>query len=113
LIPTDQKATYEKEPESAKATSDLVSTCISQPVESAMTRFTQFKENVFEKGYAHALLAFQGTPDAPGAPLGMALYFFNFSTWTGKPGLYVRVNDRSAIQCGHHAVDVNSFDTNT
>jgi len=64
-------ATYEKEPESAKATSDL------------------FKENVFEKGYAHALLAFQGTPDAPGAPLGMALYFFNFSTWTGKPGLYL------------------------
>ena len=24
------------------------------------------------------------------APAGMALYFFNYSTWTGKPGLYVR-----------------------
>ncbi|KAF9225821.1 acyl-CoA N-acyltransferase [Gyrodon lividus] len=64
-------ATYEKEPESAKATPEL------------------FKENVFEKGYAHALLAFQGTPEAPGVPLGMALYFFNFSTWTGRPGMYL------------------------
>ncbi|KIJ61635.1 hypothetical protein HYDPIDRAFT_137625 [Hydnomerulius pinastri MD-312] len=64
-------ATYEKEPESAKATPALI------------------KENVFEKGYAHTLLAFAGTPEAPGAPLGMALYFFNFSTWTGRPGLYL------------------------
>jgi len=64
-------ATYEKEPESAKATPEL------------------FRENIFEKGYAHALLAFQGTAENPGAPLGMALYFFNFSTWTGRPGLYL------------------------
>ncbi|KAG8216873.1 acyl-CoA N-acyltransferase [Butyriboletus roseoflavus] len=64
-------ATYEKEPESAKATREL------------------FRENIFDKGYAHALLALQGTPAEPGAPLGMALYFFNFSTWTGRPGLYL------------------------
>ncbi|KAF8552090.1 acyl-CoA N-acyltransferase [Imleria badia] len=64
-------ATYEKEPESAQATPEL------------------FRENIFEKGYAHALLAFQGTPEEPGLPLGMALYFFNFSTWTGRPGLYL------------------------
>ncbi|KAI9569954.1 acyl-CoA N-acyltransferase [Boletus coccyginus] len=64
-------ATYEKEPESARATREL------------------FKENIFEKGYAHALLAFQGTPENPGVSLGMALYFFNFSTWTGRPGLYL------------------------
>ena len=24
-----------------------------------------------------------------GAPVGFALYFFNYSTWTGRPGLYV------------------------
>lgn len=24
-----------------------------------------------------------------GAPVGAAMYFFNFSTWTGKPGLYL------------------------
>ncbi|KAH0826633.1 acyl-CoA N-acyltransferase [Lanmaoa asiatica] len=64
-------ATYEKEPESAKATREL------------------FRENIFEKGYAHALLAFEGARQEPGVPLGMALYFFNFSTWTGRPGLYL------------------------
>ncbi|KAL4072503.1 acyl-CoA N-acyltransferase [Scleroderma yunnanense] len=63
-------ATYEKEPHSVKATPALL------------------KENIFEKGYADALLAFAGTPEAPGASLGMALYFFNYSTWTGRPGLY-------------------------
>lgn len=51
---------------------------------------SQFRQNIFEKQYAHTLLAFNGTPEAPGIALGMALYFFNFSTWTGKPGLYVR-----------------------
>lgn len=62
---------YEKEPESARATPAL------------------FRENIFEKKYAHTLLAFDGTPEAPGIALGMALYFFNFSTWTGKPGLFL------------------------
>lgn len=64
-------ATYEKQPESARATPAM------------------FRENIFEKKYAHALLAFDGTPEAPGIALGMALYFFNFSTWTGKPGLFL------------------------
>jgi GNAT superfamily N-acetyltransferase len=50
---------------------------------------SKFRENIFEKQYAHTLLAFDGSPEAPGIALGMALYFFNFSTWTGKPGLYV------------------------
>jgi len=50
----------------------------------------KFRQNIFEKQYAHTLLAFEGTPEAPGIALGMAVYFFNFSTWTGKPGLYVR-----------------------
>ncbi|KAI6148734.1 acyl-CoA N-acyltransferase [Pisolithus tinctorius] len=65
-------ATYENEPLSTvEATPDLL------------------RENIFEKHYAHTLLAFEGTPEAPGAPLGMALYFFNYSTWTGRPGLYL------------------------
>ncbi|KAG2059637.1 diamine N-acetyltransferase [Suillus hirtellus] len=50
---------------------------------------SKFRENIFEKKYAHTLLAFDGTPEAPGIALGMALYFFNFSTWTGKPGLFL------------------------
>jgi GNAT superfamily N-acetyltransferase len=33
---------------------------------------------------AEVLLAF-----ADGAPIGFAVYFFNFSTWLGRPGLYL------------------------
>ncbi|KAJ6543817.1 acyl-CoA N-acyltransferase [Mycena sp. CBHHK59/15] len=61
-------ATYEKEPESVKATPELL------------------RKNLFETPYAHALLAFVG--DAT-KPVGLALYFFNYSTWTGRPGLYL------------------------
>ncbi len=35
-------------------------------------------------GHCRALLAFDGD-----APVGVALYFFNFSTWTGRRGLYL------------------------
>ena len=34
--------------------------------------------------YAHALMA-----EWDGAPAGFALYFFNFSTFVGRPGLYL------------------------
>ncbi|TFK88144.1 acyl-CoA N-acyltransferase [Polyporus arcularius HHB13444] len=64
-------ATYEKEPESVKATPEL------------------YRKNLFETPYAHTLLAISGSPDAPGKAVGMAMYFFNFSTWTGKPGIYL------------------------
>lgn len=45
----------------------------------------QLLENIFEKKYAHTLLAFTGTADKPGRAVGIALYFFNFSTWYGDP----------------------------
>ncbi|KAA1472040.1 acyl-CoA N-acyltransferase [Dentipellis sp. KUC8613] len=64
-------ATYEKAAESAKATPELLI------------------KNLFESPVASALLAIAGTPENPGEPLGLALYFFNFSTWTGRPGLYL------------------------
>nr|VWP00861.1 Mitogen-activated protein kinase (EC [Ganoderma boninense] len=64
-------AEYEKEPESVKATPEL------------------YRKNLFENTYAHTLLAFEGTPEAPGKAIGIAMYFFNYSTWTGKPGLYL------------------------
>lgn len=35
-------------------------------------------------GHLHALLGF-----VDGAPVAMALYFFNFSSWTGKRGLFL------------------------
>ncbi|TDL18721.1 acyl-CoA N-acyltransferase [Rickenella mellea] len=66
-------ATYEKSLDRVQATPELI------------------RKNLFENSYAHALLAFEGSADAPnpGQAIGLALYFFNFSTWTGKPGLYL------------------------
>ncbi|EPT04669.1 hypothetical protein FOMPIDRAFT_1156972, partial [Fomitopsis schrenkii] len=64
-------ATYEKSPESVKATPHLL------------------RENLFETPYAHTLLAFSGSSESPGKAIGMAMYFFNYSTWTGRPGLYL------------------------
>ena len=47
-----------------------------------------------EKPAAEVLLAFEA-----GTPVGFAVYFYNFSTWLGRPGLYledlfVRPEDR-------------------
>ncbi|KAK7678340.1 hypothetical protein QCA50_018688 [Cerrena zonata] len=64
-------ATYEKAADSVKATPDLL------------------RKNLFETPYANTLLAFTGTPEAPGGAVGMALYFYNFSTWTGRPGIFL------------------------
>lgn len=42
------------------------------------------EENVFEKEFASVLLA-----EENGTVIGFALYFFNFSTFLGKPGMYL------------------------
>jgi len=46
---------------------------------------------LFETPYAYALLAFAGPAESAknGEAIGLALYFFNYSTWTGRPGLYL------------------------
>lgn len=41
--------------------------------------------NTFSEGYARTFLLV--APDAQ--IVGMALYFYNFSTWTGVPGVYL------------------------
>ncbi|KAI0642675.1 diamine N-acetyltransferase [Trametes meyenii] len=64
-------ATYEKAGDSVKATPQL------------------YRKNLFETPYAHTLLAIAGSPETPGKAIGLAMYFFNYSTWTGKPGLYL------------------------
>ncbi|TRM63564.1 acyl-CoA N-acyltransferase [Schizophyllum amplum] len=64
-------AVYEKEPDAVKATPELL------------------QKNLFEDKYANAILAFSGDIPGEGQPMGLALYFFNFSTWTGRPGLYL------------------------
>jgi GNAT superfamily N-acetyltransferase len=60
-------AVYEKEPESARATPELL------------------HRGLFgDSPTAEAVIA-----EWDGAPAGFALFFHNFSTWTGKPGLYL------------------------
>ena len=39
---------------------------------------------LFERRFAEAVIA-----ALDGAPAGFALFFHNFSTWTGKPGIYL------------------------
>ncbi len=60
-------AVYEKEPEAAKATPDLLHDGLFGPDRRA-----------------EAVIA-----EHEGEPAGFALFFHNYSTWTGKPGLYL------------------------
>ncbi len=60
-------AIYEKEPESAKATPELLHAGLFG-----------------DSPTAEAVVA-----EWAGEPAGFALFFHNFSTWTGKPGLYL------------------------
>jgi len=64
-------AIYENSPDSVKATPELL------------------RENIFKKRVANAFVAIEGTPSEPGQTIGLALNFFNFSTWTGKAGIYL------------------------
>jgi GNAT superfamily N-acetyltransferase len=41
--------------------------------------------DAFSKGFAKTLLV----TDPDGTVAGMALYFYNYSTWTGVPGIYL------------------------
>ncbi|MBY6204282.1 GNAT family N-acetyltransferase [Halomonas denitrificans] len=60
-------AVYEKEPDAAKATPDLL------------------HDGLFGADpKAEAVIA-----EHAGEPAGFALFFHNYSTWTGKPGLYL------------------------
>ena len=45
---------------------------------------TTLRRELFEKKHAYALIAEQD-----GIPVGFALYFFNFSTFVGRAGLYL------------------------
>ncbi|KAK0528470.1 Peroxygenase 1 [Tilletia horrida] len=63
-------AIYEKEPDAVKATPELV------------------QENIFDRKYAEVLIA-EDTSTSPATPIGLAIYFFSYSTWTAKPSLYL------------------------
>ncbi|CDO70463.1 hypothetical protein BN946_scf184569.g6 [Trametes cinnabarina] len=61
----------------------------STPLGQPQNLYALYRKNLFETPYAHTLLAIAGTPDAPGKAIGLAMYFFNYSTWTAKPGVYL------------------------
>ncbi len=64
-------ATYEREPDAVTATeADLL------------------RDGFGENPYYHCLIAEQDGPTG-NQPAGFAFYFFNYSTWTGRPGLYL------------------------
>lgn len=49
-----------------------------------ITSVEQLQENIFTKNFAKVLMA-----EEFGKPIGFALYFYNFSTFVGKPGIYL------------------------
>lgn len=59
-------AEYEREPDAVKATEAML------------------QDALFDRGVAESVIA-----ELDGTPVGFALFFHNFSTWTGKPGLYL------------------------
>ncbi|WRT65852.1 uncharacterized protein IL334_002803 [Kwoniella shivajii] len=65
-------AVYEKEPDAVVATPELMI------------------KNIFENKYAECLIARTVSEDGgKGVAVGLALYFFTYSTWLGAPGLYL------------------------
>src|SRR5688572_1441474 len=60
-------AEYEREPDAAVATEELMHAALFG-----------------DDHVAHGLVA-----SVDGEPAGFAIYFFNFSTWLGRPGLYL------------------------
>ena len=64
-------AVYEREPDAVTATeADLL------------------RDGFGEQPYFHCLIAEHDAGAGP-RPAGFAFYFFNYSTWTGRPGLYL------------------------
>ncbi|KAF2730975.1 GCN5-related N-acetyltransferas-like protein [Polyplosphaeria fusca] len=70
-------ASYEKATDSVKATEELLSKTLSFPESNDSSKFTP--------GFAKTYLIV--APE--GGIAGMALYFYNYSTWTAVPGIYL------------------------
>ncbi len=52
--------------------------------QDVLTTPKELERQIFDLNYAHVIIAEQNE-----VPVGFALYFFNFSTFVGKPGLYL------------------------
>lgn len=95
-------AEYEKEPDAVKATPGLLRQNLFPTSTSTSDTAAAASPHVPEAPYAYCLLAIPGpphdsyadtasstAPDSEPLPVGMALYFYNFSTWNGKAGIYL------------------------
>ncbi|OWK73960.1 GNAT family N-acetyltransferase [Flavobacteriaceae bacterium JJC] len=49
-----------------------------------ITSVEELRKNIFSNNFAKVLIA-----EEDGNPVGFALYFYNFSTFVGKPGIYL------------------------
>lgn len=49
-----------------------------------ITSVEELRQNIFSHNFAKVLIA-----EIDGNPVGFALYFYNFSTFVGKPGIYL------------------------
>lgn len=74
------------QPSDCAAIRDLIhELAVYEKLEDAMVATPQMLEtHLFETKKAHALMA-----EADGKAVGFALYFYNFSTFLGKPGIYL------------------------
>lgn len=72
-------------PDDAAAVLALVTALAVYEKEADKVKMTEAgARQALEAGHLNALLGFAG-----GKPVAMALYFFNFSSWTGKRGLFL------------------------
>ncbi|KAH8651080.1 acetyltransferase [Xylariales sp. PMI_506] len=79
-------ADYEHELDSVEATESKMLSTIAFAPEGVESRSTAPNtEPTSPSRPARCLLLF----DEAGAPAGMALYFYNYSTWRAKPGIYL------------------------
>ncbi|KAK9419333.1 putative N-acetyltransferase domain-containing protein [Seiridium unicorne] len=79
-------ADYEHELDSVEATEKtLLSTIAFAPEGVESTSTAPDTESTSPSRPARCLLLFNET----GAPAGMALYFYNYSTWRARPGIYL------------------------
>ncbi|KAG5927313.1 hypothetical protein E4U42_002372 [Claviceps africana] len=81
-------ALYEKEPDAVEATVEtLLNTIAFAPdsPDSAAHAAVPDTEPITPHRPSRCLLAF----DSSGRAVGMALYFYNYSTWRAKPGIYL------------------------
>ncbi|KAH7128143.1 GCN5-related N-acetyltransferase-like protein [Dendryphion nanum] len=72
-------ASYEKALDSVHATEEMLYKNLSFAIADTA------EYSSFTPGYAKTLLL----TDPDGTVAGLALYFYNFSTWTGVPGIYL------------------------